>query len=54
LQGIPAITVELVNHTELDWERNLAGLRAVLQYYGSEVGLTLDDPPRALSLPIAP
>lgn len=54
LQGIPAITVELVNHTDLNWERNLAGLRAVLDYYGSEAGITLDDPLSALFLPIAP
>lgn len=29
--GIPAITVELSTHESLDWERNLAGIQAVLE-----------------------
>jgi predicted deacylase len=33
-QGIPAITVELRNHQDLDWSQNRAGLTAVLRYYG--------------------
>lgn len=32
LQGIPAITVELNNHTDLDWEQNLAGTLALLSF----------------------
>lgn len=31
LQGIPAISVELSNHTDLDWEQNLQGVLAVLE-----------------------
>lgn len=31
--GIPAITVELKSHTDMEWEKNLAGFRAVLDYY---------------------
>ncbi len=33
--GIPAITVELSTHTALDWEKNLAGLMAVITAYSS-------------------
>lgn len=32
-QDIPAITVELDNHTDLDWEQNLAGMLAVLDHF---------------------
>jgi predicted deacylase len=32
LQSIPAITVELNNHSELDWAQNLRGMRAVLRH----------------------
>ena len=32
-QDIPAITVELTNHTDLDWEQNLAGMLAVLDHF---------------------
>ncbi len=32
--GIPAITVELETRTSIEWERNLAGLNAVLKMYG--------------------
>jgi predicted deacylase len=31
--GVPSITVELTNHQDLDWEKNLAGMKAVLQYF---------------------
>lgn len=32
--GIPAITVELQTHETIEWSRNLAGIEAVLKYYG--------------------
>jgi hypothetical protein len=32
-QGIPAIVVELTNHTDTDWPRNLAGMQAVIEYF---------------------
>ena len=31
-KGIPSITVELTTHESLDWDRNLAGLQALLRY----------------------
>lgn len=31
--GVPSITVELTNHQDLEWEKNLAGMEAVLQYF---------------------
>jgi hypothetical protein len=31
--GIPAITVELTTHETLEWEKNLAGVKALLEYY---------------------
>lgn len=31
--GIPAITVELQTHETVEWERNLAGIKAILEYY---------------------
>jgi hypothetical protein len=31
--GIPAITVELKTHDTIEWERNLAGFKALLAYY---------------------
>jgi predicted deacylase len=31
--GIPAITVELKTHETVEWEENLAGVRALLEYY---------------------
>jgi predicted deacylase len=34
-QGIPAITVELTTHDSPETEKNLAGTKAVLQYFGS-------------------
>lgn len=32
--GIPAITVELKNHEDVEWERNLKGIEALFNYYG--------------------
>ncbi len=34
--NIPAITVELQTHEDIEWERNLAGIRALFEYYGHE------------------
>lgn len=31
--NIPAITVELETHETVEWERNLAGIKAILNYY---------------------
>lgn len=31
--GIPAITVELQTHETIEWERNLAGIKALFDYY---------------------
>lgn len=31
--GIPAITVELKTHEDIEWERNLSGVRALLDYH---------------------
>lgn len=31
--GVPAITVELTTHDVVEWEKNLAGVKAVLEYY---------------------
>ncbi len=31
--GIPAITVELKTHEDIEWERNLSGIRALLDYH---------------------
>lgn len=30
--GIPAITVELTTHADVEWDKNLAGVKAVLSY----------------------
>jgi len=35
--GIPAITVELKTHDTIEWERNLLGIKAVLEYYGGKL-----------------
>ncbi len=32
-EGIPAISVLLTNHSDVEWSKNLAGIKAVLQYY---------------------
>jgi len=34
--GIPAVTVELQTHETIEWERNLAGVKALFDYYGSK------------------
>ena len=31
--GIPALTVELQTHQTIEWERNLEGIKALLEYY---------------------
>lgn len=31
--GVPAITVELKTHDSVEWERNLLGIRALLEYF---------------------
>ncbi len=32
-QNIPAITVELASHKTVEWEKNLLGIRALLEFY---------------------
>jgi len=34
--GIPAITVELTNHESIEWEKNLAGIKALFTYYANK------------------
>ena len=34
--GIPALTVELTTHKDVEWEKNLAGIKALLDYYKSK------------------
>jgi hypothetical protein len=34
--NIPAVTVELKTHETVEWSKNLAGIKAVLQYYGQK------------------
>ncbi|MDO8569247.1 MAG: M14 family zinc carboxypeptidase [bacterium] len=34
--GIPAITVELTTHETIEWEKNLAGVKALFKYYGNK------------------
>jgi len=31
--GIPAITVELKTHENIEWDKNLAGIKAIVEYY---------------------
>ncbi len=31
--GIPALTVEFSSHANMDWDKNIAGVKAVLNYY---------------------
>jgi len=45
-QGIDAIDVELTNHSDLDWERNLRGIRAFLAWPESTIEDTIDRKPR--------
>ena len=33
LIGIPAITVELKTHDDIEWTRNLAGIKALFDYF---------------------
>lgn len=35
-QDIPAITVELSTHDTIEWDRNLAGIKALLGYFGKK------------------
>ncbi|MES2470840.1 MAG: M14 family metallopeptidase [Patescibacteria group bacterium] len=35
--GIPAITVELSTHATLEWEKNLAGVKAILESYKGSI-----------------
>jgi hypothetical protein len=34
--GIPAITVELKTHTDIEWEKNLAGFKSILFYFAGK------------------
>ncbi|MDO8471160.1 MAG: M14 family zinc carboxypeptidase [bacterium] len=34
--GVPAITVELKTHETIEWEENLAGIKALFEYYGNK------------------
>ncbi len=34
--GIPSITVELKTHETIEWEENLAGIKALFEYYGDQ------------------
>jgi len=34
--GIPAITVELSTHETVEWEKNLLGIKALFDYYGTQ------------------
>lgn len=34
--NIPAITVELSTHQTIEWEKNLAGMKAVIEYYSQQ------------------
>jgi g-D-glutamyl-meso-diaminopimelate peptidase len=36
---IPAITVELKTHETIEWDRNLAGVKALFASYGSQTGM---------------
>lgn len=31
--GVPALTVELETHTSIEWDKNLAGIKAILKYF---------------------
>ncbi len=33
--GIPALTVELISHESIDWKQNVAGVKALFDYYRS-------------------
>jgi hypothetical protein len=32
--NIPAISVLLTNHTDVEWDKNKKGIDAILEYYG--------------------
>jgi len=34
--NIPAVTVELKTHESVEWDRNLAGIKAIFEYYGKK------------------
>jgi hypothetical protein len=34
--GIPALTVELTTHTDVEWDKNLAGITALINYYAAK------------------
>ena len=34
--GIPALTVELKTHETIEWEQNLAGIKALFEYYAQQ------------------
>jgi predicted deacylase len=34
--GIPALTVELKTHNEIEWPQNLAGIKALIEYYAAK------------------
>lgn len=35
-EGVPAISVLLTNHTDVEWSKNRAGIEAVLEYFAEE------------------
>lgn len=35
--GIPAITVEMKTHDDVEWDRNLAGIKSVMYHYGTQI-----------------
>jgi hypothetical protein len=34
--GVPAITVELKTHETIEWDKNLAGMKALFEYFGNK------------------
>jgi hypothetical protein len=34
--NVPAITVELKTHESIEWDRNLAGIKALFFHYGTK------------------
>ena len=40
-KNIPAITVELRTHEIVEWEKNLAGIKALFKYYGEKTEKSL-------------
>ena len=34
--NVPAISVLLTNHTDTEWTKNQAGIKAVLEYYSNK------------------